>query len=74
MGGIGGSWFRYAGNFCWDWQRDFFDFGNAGALFMEMMGAGQLSDGMTARMERSMKGPLPGYYPAFGAPVGIWDR
>ena len=33
-----------------------------------------LSEGMTARMERSMRGPLPGYYPVFGAPVGIWDR
>jgi len=74
VAGIGGSWFRYAGNFQWDWQRDFFDFGNAGALFMEMMTDGKLSDGMTSRMERSMRGPLPGYYPVFGAPVGIWDR
>ena len=74
VAGIGGSWFRYAGNFEWSWQRDFFDFGNATALFMEMMTDGNLSEGMTARMERSMKGPLPGYYPVFGAPVGIWDR
>ena len=26
--GIGGSWFRYAGNGKFDWQRDFFDFGH----------------------------------------------
>ena len=27
--GIGGSWFRYAGDSQWSWQRDWFDFGNA---------------------------------------------
>ena len=74
VAGIGGSWFKYAGNFQWSWQRDWFDFGNAAALFMEMMAADVLSDGMVARMHKSMKGPQPGYYPAFGAPVGLWDR
>lgn len=74
VAGIGGSWFRYAGNFQWNWQRDWFDFGNAAALFMEMMSAGVLSDGMTERMKRSMSGPLPGYYPVSGAPVGLWER
>ena len=72
--GIGGSWFRYGGDSMWSWQRDWFDFGNAAALFMEMMTDGKLSEGMTARMHRSMKGPLPGYYPAFRAPVGLWER
>ena len=74
VAGIGGSWFRYAGDFQWSWQRDWFDFGNAAAVFLEMMGDGVLSDGMTARMERSMKSGRPGYYPAFGAPVKLWDR
>jgi hypothetical protein len=74
VAGIGGSWFRYGGDFQWAWQRDWFDFGNAAALFMEMMADGVLSEGMTARMERSMKGPRPGYYPAFEAPVKIWER
>ena len=74
VAGIGGSWFRYAGDYRWSWQRDWFDFGNAASLFMEMMGDGTLSDGMTERMHRSMKGPRPGYYPAFGAPVGLRDR
>jgi hypothetical protein len=72
VGGIGGSWFQYGGDFQWSWQRDFFDFGNATALFIEMMSDGTLSDGMTARMERSMKGPLPGYYPIGQAPSPIW--
>ncbi len=74
IGGIGGSWFRYAGSFQWSWQRDFFDFGNATALFLEMMGDGTLSEGMTKRMERSLsKDPLPGHYPIHQAPVGLWD-
>ncbi len=73
VAGIGGSWFRYAGNFQWSWQRDWFDFGNAAALFMEMMTDGKLSEGMTARMNRSMRSDLPGYYPAFKAPKGIWE-
>ena len=71
--GIGGSWFRYAGNWQWSWQRDFFDFGNAAALFMEMMKDGTLSDGMTKRMERSMKASLPGHYRRGELPTGIWE-
>jgi hypothetical protein len=41
---------------------------------MEMMGDGTLSEGMTARMNRSMKPDLPGYYPVHKAPVGLWER
>ena len=71
--GIGGSWFRYAGNFQWSWQRDWFDLGNVTSLFIEMIKADVLSEGMTKRMERSMSGPLPGWYPAGKGPVGIWE-
>ncbi len=71
--GIGGSWFKYGGNFQWSWQRDWFDFGNAASIFMEMMSHDQLSDAMVARMHRSMSGPLPGYYPSFQAPVNLWE-
>lgn len=74
VAGIGGSWFIYGGDFQWRWQRDWFDFGNAAALFMEMMSDGNLSAGMTARMERSMKADLPGYYALGKAPVGLWER
>ena len=41
---------------------------------MEMMAAEKLSDGMVARMHQSMKEDRPGYYPAFKAPVQLWDR
>ena len=74
VAGIGGSWFRYGGNFQWSWQRDWFDFGNAAALFMEMMTDGTLSAGMTGRMERSLRpGQLPGHYPLPETPVGLWE-
>jgi hypothetical protein len=74
VAGIGGSWFRYAGDWRWSWQRDFFDFGNAAALFVEMISAGTLSEGMTRRMERSTsKDPLPGHYRLGDAPVGLWE-
>ncbi len=72
--GIGGSWFRYGGNFQWSWQRDWFDFGNAAALFLEMMGDGTLSEGMTERLNRSLApGQLPGHYPIPETPVGLWE-
>lgn len=73
VAGIGGSWFRYAGNYQWSWQRDWFDFGNAAAVFMEMLGAGALSDGMTQRMHEAMKPGRPCYYPAFEGPVQLWE-
>jgi hypothetical protein len=74
VAGLGGSWFRYGGNWQWSWQRDFFDFGNATALFIEMIQANTLSDGMKARMERSTgSGRLPGHYPVGSAPAGLWE-
>ena len=55
IAGTGGSWFRYAGGFKWSWQRDFFDHGNAGTVFMELMQAGKLSPGMQERMKRGSR-------------------
>jgi hypothetical protein len=72
VAGIGGSWFRYAGNLQWSWQRDWFDFGNAASLFMEMISDGTLSEGMTERMHRSAV-PQAGHYRLGAAPVGLWD-
>ncbi|MGH9030147.1 MAG: nuclear transport factor 2 family protein [Acidimicrobiales bacterium] len=72
--GIGGSWFRYAGNWQWSWQRDFFDVGNATALFMEMIKADVLSEGMRRRVQRAAAPGLPpGHYRPGEAPVALWD-
>jgi hypothetical protein len=73
VAGIGGSWFRYAGDWQWSWQRDFFDVGNATTLFVEMIKADALSDGMRRRMERAVSGePLPGHYRLGAAPADLW--
>jgi ketosteroid isomerase-like protein len=57
--GTGGSWFRYAGDYKWCWQRDFFDHINAGSVFGAMMAAGQLSEKMQQRMKKGSK--MPGH-------------
>jgi hypothetical protein len=74
VAGLGGSWFRYAGDWMWSWQRDFFDVGNAAAVFLEMISKGVLTPGMQARIERAMaKERQPGHYALGQAPVGLWD-
>lgn len=75
--GIGGSWFRLGvgpeGSALIEWQRDFFDFGHVQKLYLRLMKAGKLSEGMQRRIERGMAGEkLPGYYPIGRAPVPIW--
>ncbi len=59
IAGTGGSWFRYAGDFKWCWQRDFFDHANAGHTFLVMAGDGNLNETMKARMEKGSK--MPGW-------------
>jgi hypothetical protein len=72
VAGFGCSWFGYSSD-GWIWQRDFFDHGNAGALFLEMIGAGVLSAGMTERIETAMKGQrAPGHYRTRDLPVPLW--
>ncbi len=74
IAGLGGSWFRYAGNFLWSWQRDFFDVGNATATYVEMIKAGALTPGMQKRLEKAASGGRqPGHYRPGEAPVGLWD-
>jgi len=74
IAGLGGSWFRYAGDFKWSWQRDFFDVGNATSLFIEMINDGVLTEGMKTRMEVATSGKRqPGHYRVGQAPVGLWE-
>jgi hypothetical protein len=72
VAGFGASWFGYspAG---WAWQRDFFDHMNAGSLFLEMISAGVLSDGMRSRIERAAAGELlPGHFRRGDIPAPLW--
>jgi len=57
IAGTGGSWFRYAGDGKWSWQRDFFDHINAGTVFGAMAKNGQLSERMQERMKKGSKQP-----------------
>jgi len=59
IAGTGGSWFRYAGDFKWSWQRDFFDHANAGAVFGAMAQNDQLTPKMLERMKKGSK--MPGW-------------
>ncbi len=59
IAGTGGSWFHYAGDFKWSWQRDFFDHANAGAMFMAMAKNNQLTETMLDRMKKGSK--MPGW-------------
>lgn len=61
IAGTGGSWFRYAGNWQWGWQRDFFDHMNAGVVFGAMAKAQKLRPAMLERMQRGAK--QPGWLP-----------
>ncbi len=59
IAGTGGSWFRYAGNYQWCWQRDWFDHSNAAAVFGEMAKNKQLTPGMLERMKKGSN--MPGW-------------
>ena len=57
--GTGGSWFRYAGDYQWEWQRDFFDHGCMGATFMEMGKNGDINEKLAERMKKGTA--MPGW-------------
>jgi hypothetical protein len=76
--GHAGSWFHYAGNFKWSWQRDFFDWGNLAALYEEMHKDGVLGPKLTRRMEKIRADRLigklpPGHFFRGEAPIQQWD-
>ena len=62
VAGIGGSWFRYGGNYQWEWQRDFFDLGNVKALFFELAADGKLDITVKQKIGKLARGQLlPGH-------------
>lgn len=74
IAGIGGSWFEYAGNYQWRWQRDFFDLANAKAIFFELAGANLLEPVVKEKIHRQAKGDLlPGHRKLRGEP-SQWEK
>jgi hypothetical protein len=71
--GIGGSWFGYAGDGKWSWQRDFFDFGHVVDLYSRLLKSGNVSQAFTERIAKNaLRQRLPGWYPLGQAPAPIW--
>jgi len=71
VAGIGGSWFRYGGNFQWRWQRDWFDLGSTAHTFLEIVSAGKAPQPLLDRM--SLHGPSqPGHYTRANLPSSVW--
>ena len=69
VAGVGGSWFRYGGNYQWSWQRDFFDLGNVKALFMELAADDKLEPPVKSRLSKLARGQaLPGVRPLHAVP------
>jgi hypothetical protein len=69
VAGVGGSWFRYGGDYRWCWQRDFFDLGNVKAMFMELAADGKLDPSVKQRLAKLARGQhLPGVYPIRAEP------
>lgn len=60
--GVGGSWFRYAGDYKWCWQRDFFDLLSVFAAFSEIAAQGNLSAPVKKKLFDKARGRLlPGH-------------
>jgi hypothetical protein len=74
VAGIGGSWFKYGGNYKWCWQRDFFDLMSVFAAFSEISAQGNLSDPLKKKLYTVARGrPLAGHERLRPKP-GVGDR
>ena len=61
--GLGGSWFRYGGDYKWCYQQDFFDFGSVMQLFQLLAADGNLDPAIKKKVQKVARGePLPGHF------------
>lgn len=56
--GLGSSWFRYAGNYEWSHQQDFFDLGCVVATLRDLAAAGLLPEALKKKMQMRARGEL----------------
>lgn len=71
--GVGGSWFRYGGDWKWSHQQDFFDFSSVMATMRELAALGALPESVKKKIQMVTRGkPLPGHEanPHVPSPMG----
>ena len=74
VAGVGGSWFRYAGDGKFSCQRDFFDLGNVFAVLAELAPQGHVPSSVKKKIAKMARGePLPGHRKLRGTP-SVVDR
>jgi hypothetical protein len=71
IAGIGGSWFGYAGDMQWAWQRDFFDVSSAGHAFVRIFESGNAPQHLMERFS-TPSDQLPGHYSRADLPSTVW--
>jgi hypothetical protein len=71
--GLGCSWFQYAGEQQWAWQRDVFDVAMAGSAVVRMLQDGAVTPEFNQRMQAVAAGSQPGHYPSISTlPAPLW--
>jgi hypothetical protein len=71
--GLGCSWFQYAGNQQWAWQRDIFDVMMAGSAVVRILQDGRSTPELDERLRMVAAGDVPGHYDSVDAlPAPLW--
>jgi hypothetical protein len=71
--GLGCSWFQYAGDQQWAWQRDIFDVAMAGSAVVRIIQDGAVTPELNQRFQAVAAGNQPGHYESVaGLPAPLW--
>lgn len=71
--GLGCSWFQYAGDQLWAWQRDIFDVAMAGSAVVRIIQDGAVTPELTERFQAVAAGNQPAHYDSVaGLPAPLW--
>ena len=73
VNGLGCSWFQYAGDQHWAWQRDVFDVMMAGSAVVKILQDGTTTPELDERLRTVAAGSLPAHYDSTDSlPVPLW--
>ena len=70
--GLGCSWFQYAGNHEWAWQRDIFDAESAKDTVVRIIKDGKMSPTLQARIDMTLRGEVKAHYPLASISAPLW--